>query len=314
MKAVQIHQYGEPAVLQLDEIAPPEPAAGEVLVRVHAAAVNPVDLKTRTGTAGLAARYGTDNFPMILGWDISGVIEQIGADVSAFQPGDAVYGMPRFPELAAAYAEYVTAPAGELAHKPASIDHLQAAALPLVALTAWQALFEAAGLEAGQKILVHAAAGGVGHIAVQLARWKGAFVVGTASGRNAEFLAEIGVDQFVDYEKRPFEELVSDVDVVLDTLRGEVRERSWQVLKPGGIMVSILGPPPAETAAQYGVQAANILVYPQGEQLAQIAARVDEGKLKPHIDAVYPLAEAAQAHTHVASGHTRGKVVLKVGS
>lgn len=313
MKAAQIHQYGEPTVLQLDDITPPQPAAGEVLVRVHAAGINPVDLKTRTGAAGLASRYGTDRFPMILGWDICGVVEQVGADVTAFQPGDKVFGMPHFPDLAAAYAEYVTAPADELAHKPANIDHLQAAALPLVALTAWQALFEAAGLEAGQKILVHAAAGGVGHIAVQLAKWKGAFVAGTASGRNAEFLAEIGVDQVVDYEKHRFEEVVSDVDVVLDTMRGEVRERSWQVLKPGGILVSILGPPSAETAAQYGVRAANILVYPNGEQCAQIAALVDQGKLKPHIDAVYPLAQAAQAHTHVAKGHTRGKVVLEIG-
>ena len=312
MKAVQIHQYGEPVVLTLDEIEPPEPAAGEVLVRVQAAGINPVDVKTRSGAGGLAGKYGTEHFPIILGWDISGIVEQIGVGVTRFAVGDAVYGMPRFPERAAAYAEYVTAPACELAHKPASIDHFEAAALPLVALTAWQALFEGTTLEPGHAILVHAAAGGVGHIAVQIAKWKGAFVVGTASGRNADFLKEIGVDQVIDYQKCRFEDEVSGLDVVLDTMRGEVRERSWQVLKPGGILVSILGPPSAETAAQYGVRATNILVHPDGEQLAQIAALVDAGKLKPNIDAVYPLAEAAQAHTHVANGHTRGKVVLQM--
>jgi len=310
VKAVQIHQYGEPAVLRLDEIPIPEPAAGEVLVRVHAASINPVDVKTRTGTRGLSGRYGTERFPLILGWDISGIVEQLGEGVTGFAVGDEVYGMPRFPDVASAYAEYVTAPAAEIVHKPASIDHLQAAALPLVALTAWQALFKGTKLESGHKILVHAAAGGVGHIAVQIAKWKGAFVTGTASGRNEEFLAEIGVDQFVDYQTERFEDILSDFDVVLDTMGGEVRERSWQVLKPGGIIVSIVGPPSAETAAQYGCRATSILVRPDREQLAQIAALVDEGKLKPNIDAVYPLEEAAQAYAHVARGHTRGKVVL----
>jgi NADPH:quinone reductase-like Zn-dependent oxidoreductase len=310
MKAVQIHQYGKPEVLKLEEIPRPKPGPGELLVRVHAAGVNPVDLKTRAGS-GIAGRLGDDPFPFILGWDISGIVEEIGAGVTRFKEGDAVYGMPRFPQIAAAYAEYITAPATELAHKPQSIDHIHAAALPLVSLTAWQAMFEATDLKYGQEILIHAAAGGVGHIAVQLAKWKNAFVIGTASAHNADYLAEIGVDQFVDYRAHHFEDIVSGVDVVLDAMSGDVRQRSWSVLKPGGIMVSILGPPSAETAAQYGVRATNILVHPNERQLAEIAALADSGILKPNVEAVYPLAEAPLAHAHVQKGHTRGKVVLR---
>ncbi len=310
MNVVQIRQYGQPEVLTFEQIPRPKPAPGELLVRVLAAGVNPVDLKTRAG-GGIAGRYGADYFPLILGWDISGIVEEIGPGVSSFKVGDAVFGMPRFPDVAAAYAEYVTAPAVDLALKPESIDHIHAAALPLVSLTAWQALFEAADLRAGQRILIHAAAGGVGHIAVQLAKWKNAFVIGTASGRNAEFLAEIGLDQFVDYQTHRFEDVAADVDVVLDTMAGDVRERSWAVLKPGGVIVSILGPPSAETATRYGVRTAAVFVHPDGNQLAEIAALVDEGRLKPNVEAVYSLAEVAQAHGHVQEGHTRGKVVLR---
>lgn len=309
MKAVQIHQYGDPAVLKLEEIPCPEPTEGELLVRVHAASVNPVDWKTRAGR-GLAGRYESDHFPLILGWDISGVVEEVGPGVSGYAVGDAVFGMPRFPGIAAAYAEYTTAPAAELVHKPDSITHVQAAALPLVSLTAWQALFDAAALEDGQKILIHAAAGGVGHVAVQLAKWKKAFVIGTASERNAGYLAEIGVDHFIDYQAQRFEDVVANVDIVLDTMSGETRERSWGVLKMGGTLVSILGAPDPETAKRYGVRAANVLVYPDGNQMAQIAELAGSQNLKPHIDAVYPLSEVAQAHEHVQTGHTRGKVVL----
>ena len=277
MRAVRVHEYGDPAVLRLEETARPVAGAGELVVRVLAAGVNPVDLKTRSGTGGLSGLYGADNFPLILGWDISGIVEEIGPGAEGFAVGDAVFGMPHFPGIAAAYAGYVTAPAAELAHKPPSITHEQAAALPLVALTAWQALFEAAVLQEGQRILVHAAAGGVGHIAVQLAKWKNCFVAGTASARNAGYLAEIGVDQFIDYQQQRFEALVSGMDVVLDTMRGEVRDRSWATLKRGGFLVSILGEPAAETAEQFGVRAAGILVYPNGGQLAEIAALVEAG-------------------------------------
>jgi NADPH:quinone reductase-like Zn-dependent oxidoreductase len=309
MKAIQIHQYGGPEVLNLEEIPRPEPAAGELLVRVLAAGVNPVDWKTCAGR-GLAKRYGEEHFPLIVGWDVSGIVEEVGSNVTGFEVGDAVFGMPRFPGIAAAYANYVTAPAEEVVFKPDNITHIQAAALPLVSLTAWQALFDAAALEEGQRILIHAAAGGVGHVAVQLAKWKKAFVIGTASKRNAGFLADIGVDHFVDYQSQRFEDVVANVDIVLDTMSGETRERSWGVLKTGGMLVSIQGTPDLETAEQFGVRATSILVYPDGNQMAQIAGLVNCGKVKPHVDAVYPLSEVAQAHDHVIRGHTRGKVVL----
>ena len=311
MKAIQIHQYGGPDVLKLEEIPRPEAAADELLIRVLAAGVNPVDWKTRAGR-GVAGRLGANPFPLIVGWDVSGVVEAVGSEVTGFEVGDAVFGMPRFPGLAAAYAGCVSAPAVEMALKPASLSHVQAAALPLVTLTAWQALFEAAGLKAGQRVLIHAAAGGVGHVAVQLAKWRGAYVAGTASASNAAYLAEIGVDQVIDYRAQRFEEVFREVDLVLDTMSGETRARSWAVLKPGGMLVSILGAPDPQTAAREGVRSAGILVYPSGEQMAQIADLVDQGKLMPHVDAVYPLAEAARAQEHVFAGHTRGKVVLAI--
>jgi NADPH:quinone reductase-like Zn-dependent oxidoreductase len=220
--------------------------------------------------------------------------------------------MPHFPAVGAAYASYAALPAAEVAHKPEGISHAQAAALPLVALTAWQALFEVADLQAGQRILIHAAAGGVGHVAVQLAKWKQAFVIGTASKRNGNFLAEIGVDQVIDYQAQRFEDVAGAVDVVLDTMSGETRQRSWSVLKPGGLLVSILGEPDRETSAKFGVRSRAILVAPSGEQMAQIADLVEQGALLPHVEAVYPLSEAAQAHEHVYQGHTRGKVVLEM--
>ena len=309
MKAIQIHEYGGLDVLKLEEIPRPEPAAGELLVRVLAAGVNPVDWKTRAGR-GVSKLYGDKRFPLVVGWDVSGNVEEIGPDVAGFAAGDAVFGMPRFPEVAAAYADYVTVPADEVVLKPDSITHVQAAALPLVALTAWQALFETADLQEGQSVLIHAAAGGVGHVAVQLAKWKKAFVIGTASERNAGYLAEIGVDLFVDYQAQRFEDVVADIDVVLDGMSGETRARSWGVLKPGGMLVSIQGAPDLETAEKFGVRAAGILVYPNGNQMAQIAELADRGIIKPHVDAIYPLSEAAQAQEHVFSGHTRGKVVL----
>lgn len=309
MKAVQIHQYGGPNVLKFEQVPRPEPAAGELLVRIRAMGVNPVDWKTRSGR-GVAGRYGSDHFPLILGWDVSGTVEEVGDGVTGYEIGDAVFGMPRFPDVGAAYAGYAAVPVAEMTLKPDSVTHVQAAALPLVSLTAWQALFEAAKLEDGQKILIHAAAGGVGHVAVQLARWENAFIFGTASANNAGYLADIGVDQFIDYRKQRFEEVVEDVDVVLDTMSGETRERSWGVLKQGGMMVSILGQPDSKTAAQFGVEAAGILVYPDGRQMAEIAALVDAGNLRPHVEAVYPLSEVAVAHEHVQGGHTRGKVVL----
>jgi NADPH:quinone reductase-like Zn-dependent oxidoreductase len=311
MKAVRIHRYGEPEVLVYEDAPRPVPQAGELLIRVHAAGVNPVDWKTRAGR-GVATRLPPNPFPIIVGWDVSGVAEAVGEAVTGFKVGDAVYGMVRFPHLGSAYAEYVTAPAGHVAVRPRSLDHLHAAALPLAALTAWQSLIEAANLAAGQRILIHAAAGGVGHLAVQLAKWKGAEVISTGSAPSETFLRKLGVDQFINYQTTRFEEVVGAVDVVFDPLAGETRARSWQVLKKGGVLVSILRDLPAETAAAYGVQAKYVFVDPHAAQLAEIAALADTGQLRPVIDSVFPLQDAAEAHRRGQQGHTHGKMVLKV--
>ena len=216
MKAVRVHEYGSPEVLRYEDAPRPAPGAGEVLVRVHAAAVNPVDWKIRAGHVKDWLQY---TLPMIPGWDFSGVVESVGSDAGSWKPGDEVYGRPDM-SRDGAYADYIAVRASEIAFKPKSIDHVHAAAIPLTALTAWQACFDTAKLSAGQRILIHAAAGGVGNFAVQFAKWKGAWVAGTASGRNQEFLRELGVDQPVNYETTRFEDVVHDVVVVLDTMAG----------------------------------------------------------------------------------------------
>lgn len=308
MKAVVMHAYGGPEVLKYEDAARPDPATGEVLVRVHAAAVNPVDWKVRAGHLRGFLNY---SLPLIPGWDLSGVVEATGAGVTDWKQGDAVYARPDL-RRNGAYAEYIAVRASELGHKPRSIDHVQASAIPLACLTAWQALFDAGGLKAGQRVLIHAAAGGVGTFAVQLAKWKGAHVVGTASERNHAFLRELGADEVIDYTKTNFEEVVRDVDVVLDTLAGQTRDRSWNVLKKDGILVSILGQPSPDDAAQHGVRAAGVFVEPNQAQLGEIAKLVDSGKLRPIIETVLPLAQAARAHEMNQTLHTRGKIVLQV--
>lgn len=309
MRAVVATAWGGPEVLQEQTVDRPEPGEGQVLVRVHAIGVNPVDWKTRA-TGGLAARKGVEP-PVILGWDVSGVVEAVGPGVDAFAVGDEVFGMPLFPRIAGAYAEYVVAPAGDLARTPASVDHVHAAALPLVGLTVLQA-FELAGLASGQTILIHGAGGGVGSVAVQVAKARGARVAGTASTANQELLTRLGVDIPVDYSIQRFEDVVSGVDVVLDTQGGEVRRRSWGVLKPGGILVSIVGPPKEGEAESHGVRGAGMMVRASGEGMARLAEMVDSGALSPVVGAVYPLAEVAEAHRSLESGHASGKIVLTV--
>lgn len=308
MKAIRIHEYGGLDVLRYEEAPIPKPGPGEVLVRVHAAAINPVDWKVRAGYVRDWLKY---KLPLIPGWDFSGAIEELGPDAGAWKTGDAVYARPDIARDGA-YAEYIAVRASEIAAKPRSIDHVQAAAIPLAALTAWQALFDAAGLTAGQRVLIHAAAGGVGHFGVQFATWKGAFVAGTASARNHEFLKSLGADQMIDYTSTCFEDVARDFDVVLDTMAEETRARSWAVLKKGGILVTILGQPSVEEAQAHGVRAAGVFVQPNPAQLADIAALVDAGKVKPHVDAVFPLSAAAKAHELSQTNHVRGKIVLRV--
>jgi NADPH:quinone reductase-like Zn-dependent oxidoreductase len=308
MKAVRIHEYGGVDVLRFEDASRPEPGPGEVLVRVHAAGVNPIDWKVRAGYVREWMKY---TLPMIPGWDFSGVIESVGSGVDGWRAGAKVYGRPDL-SRDGAYADFIAVRASEIGAKPKSVDHIHAAAIPLTALTAWQALFDAGGLTTGQKVLIHAAAGGVGHFAAQLAKWKGAFVAGTASARNHDFLRQLGVDQPIDYTSVRFEDLARDFDLVLDTMAGETRARSWGVLKKGGILVTILGQPSQEDAKAHGVRGAGIFVQPNPKQLAEIATLVDSGKLKPHIEAVFPLAEAAKAHQLGETNRVSGKIVLRV--
>ncbi len=309
MKAVRIHEYGGPEVMRYEDAPVPEPGPDEVLVRVHAAGVNPVDWKTRSG-GGQAKKIG-EQFPLVLGWDLSGTVEEVGPEASGWTVGDEVFGLVRFPQPGATFAEYAAAPARELAAKPVSLTHVEAAAVPLAALTAWQALFEAGGLGPGQTILVHAAAGGVGHLAVQLARWKDARVVGTASGRNSGFLRSLGVEP-VDYTHERFEDAVTDADLVLDALGGDVMERSLGTLRRGGILVSIRDEPSEEKLEEHGVRAERVLVHPDGHQLGEIASLIEAGEVRPVVDTELPLPEVNEAFAASEAGHTRGKIVLRV--
>lgn len=308
MKAVRIHSYGGSDVLVYEDAPRPSIADDEILVGVHAAAINPVDWKIREGYLKQMIAY---QLPVILGWDVSGIVEEVGSHVKDFQVGDAVYSRPDLTRNGA-YAEYIAIRAAEVAAKPKSIDHIAAASVPLAGLTAWQALFDQANLSAGQTVLIHAAAGGVGTFAVQFAKWKGAHVIGTASSRNQDFLRELGIDQVIDYQQNRFEDVVKDVDVVFDTIGGEVQERSWQVLKKGGILVSIVSPPSKESAAKYGVTEKYFFLQPNAAQLTEIAGLIDAGYVKTIVETVLPLNQVKQAHELSQSGHTRGKIVLQV--
>ncbi|MEU0228492.1 NADP-dependent oxidoreductase [Streptomyces sp. NPDC006284] len=306
MRAVVVEQWGGPQELSEREIERPEPGLGEVLVRVRAAGVNPVDWKTRA--TGSLIEWGT--LPAV-GWDVSGTVEAVGPGVGVFRPGDEVFGMPLFPRQAGGYAEYVVAPARHLARKPAGLTHVEAAALPLAALTAWQALVDTADVRPGERVLVHAAAGGVGHLAVQIAKTRGAHVIGTASAAKHALVRELGADEVIDYRSVRFEDVVSDVDVVLDGLGGRTAERSLRVLREGGRLITLPGPDDVPAAPE-GVRAMWMLVEPDHHGLREIAALVERGSLKPVVETVLPLAQAAKAHEIGEQGRTTGKIVLTV--
>ncbi|WP_127357365.1 NADP-dependent oxidoreductase [Actinacidiphila soli] len=317
MRAVVQHGFGGPEVLQVEEVPRPEPLPTEVLVRVHAAGINPVDWKTRSGT-GMAHVLGDP--PFILGWDVAGVVEETGFGVTTLKPGDEVYGMPWFPRAAGAYAEYVTAPSRQFARKPAGISHEQAAAVPLAALTAWQVLVDTADVRPGRRVLIHAAAGGVGHFAVQFAKHLGAYVIGTASSARHEWLAGLGADELIDYTAVRFEDAVKDVDVVVDLVgdgHANTSTRSLSVLRPGGLLVAVpsgASPELLDTARAQGLRASAFLVEPDGPALARIAGLIDSGDVKVEVEEAFPLDQVARAHSHGETGHTRGKLVLRVAS
>ncbi len=330
MRAVRLHEHGGPEVLRLDEVPIPEPRPGEVLVRVHAAGINPPDRYLRDGLTRMPGQAeSTVRLPVIPGTDVSGVVEAVAEDVTGLQVGDAVFGLLRFPSFdGSGYAEYVAAPATDLARKPAGIDHVHAAGAPMAALTAWQFLIEPGhdhpspfqearhrptALDADATVLVNGAAGGVGHFALQLAKWKGAHVIAVASGAHESFLSELGADRFFDYTKSRPAELVRDVDLVLDTVGGPGSGRFLRTLRRGGSLFPVLpGDFDPEEAAQLGVTVSSAQVRSNGAQLAELGRLFDAGTVRVAIDSTYPLADARAAHERAARGHVRGKIVLTV--
>jgi NADPH:quinone reductase-like Zn-dependent oxidoreductase len=310
VRAIRQQALGGPDVLELVEVPTPEPAPTEVLVRVSAAGVNPVDWKTR-------ARGGfLGDPPFTVGWDVAGVVEEVGRGVTRFAPGDRVLGMPRFPREAAAYAEYVTAPSRQLARIPEALSDVEAAGLPLAGLTAWQALVETAGVSSGVRVLVLAAAGGVGHLAVQIAKARGAHVIGTAGAANQGFLRELGADEAIDYTRGPIEDRVRDVDVVLDLVGGEASRGALSTLRDGGLFIAVpssSGLHPLREEAAGRVRVTGILVEPDRAGLESLADLVAGGALRVHVEQTFPLEEAARAHELSEAGHVRGKLVLTVG-
>jgi NADPH:quinone reductase-like Zn-dependent oxidoreductase len=333
MKAIQQHEFGGPDVLSYEEVNRPRVNPGEVLVRVHAVGVNPPDWYLREGFESLPPEWRPKGeFPIILGTDISGVVEAVASDVDRFSIGDAVYSMVRFPEGvfgdSRAYAEYVTVPASQLARKPNGIDHAHAAAAPMSLLTAWQFMIEAGHnvpnpiqpnphvpvALVGKTVLVNGAAGGVGHFALQLAKWRGARVIAIASGEHEQFLRDLGADEFIDYTKTTPEDVIRDVDLVIDTLGGPTTDRFIRTLKPGGALFPIfgLGASGGDQAAARGVTVSTTQVRSSGAQLEEIGRLLDSGTIRVAIDSAFPLEDARKAHERAARGHIRGKIVLTV--
>ncbi len=309
MKAIRLAGRGGPHHLVYEDAPQPRPGAEEVLVRVYATGVIANELKW---DATYQTKAGSPRALPIPGRDLSGVVEAVGHGVTEPAKGDEVYAMLDYC-CDGAEAEFTIALPNELAPKPRTLDHVQAAAVPLTALTAWQGLFEHARLVAGQTVLIHGAAGSVGVFAVQLARWAGAQVIATASQRNRDFLCELGANEIIDYTTTRFEEVVQGVDFVFDTVGGDTLHRSWQVVKPGGVLVSVVSPRPSLAEAKaYDVLPVWFVAQPNREQLVQIGALIDEGKVRPIIDTVLPLSQARQAYEQGAKGHTRGKIVLRV--
>ncbi|MFO1037086.1 MAG: NADP-dependent oxidoreductase [Geminicoccaceae bacterium] len=330
MMAIRLHQFGGPDVLRYEEVPRPEPAPGEVLVRVHAIGINPPDWYLRDGYKSVPDFEPPVTLPAIPGSDVSGVVEAVAPDVQDFARGDEVFGMIRFPSFgdSAAYAEYVTAPASDLARKPPGIDHVHAAAAPMSGLTAWQFLIDLGHAAPnpfqpephrpvpldGKKVLVNGAGGGVGHVAVQLAKWKRAHVIAVASGAHEAFLRDIGADEVIDYATTSPEEVAHELDLVLDTVGGPKTGRFLRTLKRGGALFPVLplGFADADEAAKRGVTVSTTQVRSNGRQLEELGRVLDAGTVRVAIDNTFPLAEARRAHERAARGHLRGKLVLTV--
>jgi len=306
MKAIVVHEYGGPEVLKYEDAPRPEPKENEVLVRVMAAGVNPVDALIRSGK--YAKFFGT-SLPLVPGYDIAGVVEKIGTKIAKLKVGDAVYAYPMW---GGGYAEYAVATDGEAALKPKSISFVEAAGVPLAALTAWQALIDVAKMDKGQTVLIHGGSGGVGSFAIQIAKARGAKVIATASTSNQDLLKQLGADVAIDYTKQKFEDVAKDVDVVLDSVGKDTLARSYGVVKKGGFIASLVAKPDQAELDKHGIRGAPISVKPNASELAEITKLIDEKKIKPIVSQVLPLTEAVKAQEQAATHHTRGKIVLKI--
>lgn len=306
MRIITQHTFGGPEVLTIEDAPTPRPLPTEVLVRVKAIGLNPLEALLRAGEFPLLGQL-----PFVLGWDISGVVEE--AQTWRFRPGDEVFGMPLFPRAANAYAEYVSAPALHLARKPASLSHVEAAALPVVGLTAWQGLVDITRVTIGDRVLIHGGGGGVGHVAIQIAKALGAYVIATASGSKREFVEGLGADEVIDYATVDFAETVRDVDVVLDTLGGDTVERSLGVLRTGGHLVTAVPTEDSELVARFeaaGMRFSSIAVDPDPVALRRLVELVDEGKLRVHVQETFPFDRIVDAHRLLDGGHLQGKLVI----
>jgi NADPH:quinone reductase-like Zn-dependent oxidoreductase len=308
MKAIVIHEYGGPEVLKYEDVPRPEPKADQILIRVIAAGVNPVDGMIRSG---MFAKNGNGAFPLILGGDIAGIVERAGNEITKFKAGDPVFAYVSL-DSGGGYAQYAVVPERDAAPKPESLTYVEAAGVPIVALTAWQALNDAAKLNAGQTVLIHGGSGGVGSFAIQIAKARGAKVIATASTANQDVLKQLGTDVAIDYTKQKFEEIAKDVDVVLDSVGKDTLTRSYGVVKKGGIIVSLVARPHQSELEKHGIRGVALSVEPNSGELAQIGKLIDDKKIRVIVSQTFPLSEAAKAHEQVATGHTRGKIVLKV--
>jgi len=308
MKAIVIHEYGGPEVLKYEDVARPESKENEILVRVIAAGVNPVDGMIRSG---MFAKYEKATFPIIPGGDIAGVVEKTGSGITKFKPGDPVYAYVSL-KNSGGYAEYAIATEKEAAPKPQSASHVEAAAVPIVALTAWQALIDAAKLSAGQTVLIHGGSGGVGTFAIQIAKARGAKVFATASTPNQDLLKELGADVAIDYTKQKFEDIAKDVDVVLDSVGKDTLARSYGVVKKGGFIATLVSRVDQAELDKHGIRGASISVTPDSAELVEIGKLIDAKKIKVIVSQTFPLAEAAKAQAQADTHHTRGKIVLQV--
>ncbi len=306
MKAIRIHRYGGSDVLRYEDVAPPMVGPGDVLIRVVAAAVNPIDWKIREGLLQQRLRH---HLPLTLGWDVSGVVEVAGESVSTLRRGDAAFA---FSDLhrSGSYAQYVAVRESEVARKPPALSHQNAASLAMAGTTAWNVLIQVAALSAGQRVLIHAASGGVGSIAVQLAKWRGAHVIGTTSQSNMELVKSLGADEVIDYRATPFQTVARDIDVVLDTIGGQVMDDSFGVLRPGGLLISIVSPPAEDRPETAGVRALLVNTQPSATALEKLGELVTGGRLRALVGAEFALSEAAKAQDLSQSGRARGKIVL----